>query len=98
MAEITINVNTANGLVFTRVISLKEEDVVRILTAANDRYLGDTSKPPIEELIKKSDLVFNKAVDIFFGEIRRMTRGYEVDLARSAAEDSVPTIEEIPSP
>lgn len=93
MAKITIDVSTESGLGFNRVLELADADILRILRAANDRYLGDRSDPPYEELMTKVDPVFNRAVDIFFGEIRRMTYDYEVALAKAAAEVTVKAIE-----
>jgi hypothetical protein len=95
MASIIISVETESGLTFNRVIALADADVLRILTAANDSYLGDKSQPGTEVLMGKVDDVFNRAVDIFFGEIRRMTYDYELQLAKSQAEISVAAIEEV---
>lgn len=95
MASIIINVETDSGRFFDRTIELADADLLRILRAANSSYLGDKTDPPYEILIEKKDAAFNRAVDIFFGEIRRMTRDYEVGLARLAAEATVSSIEEI---
>jgi len=96
MISINITVTSSvTGNVYSREINIGDADILRILAASNAKYFNDISRPGAQELMQKTNEIFDRVVDTFWGAIRTDTRDFEVEVAKEQAEATVSVIEEM---